>query len=384
VIALMVGLLTFPLSLLADRWGRVKSLVLMAFLWSLATLACGISQNFHEMLLARLFVGVGEAAYGSVGVAVVLSVFPSHMRSTLTGAFMAGGMFGSVLGIASGGILAAHFGWRWAFGGMALFGLALAMVYLIAVRPNKIEPHHAVRSGRDAALMPLPAKPIRSALSTLVSTRSVVCAYVGSGLQLFIGSAVMAWMPSYLNRYYALPLDRAGVAAAAFVLTGAIGMILCGVLSDRLGRLKPVRKVTLVIWLCLISSVLLSIAFSLPTGRPQLLLIAIGMLFAVGSAGPAGAMVANLTNPSVHGSAFATLTLANNLLGLAPAPFLTGMLADRLGLQSAFQFVPLIGLVSAAVFWIARRNYLHDLAQQRLTAVPPSNPPSSRLAGAKG
>src|SRR5271165_1727938 len=101
VIALMVGLLTFPLSLLADRWGRVRSLVLMAFLWSLATLACGISHTFNQMLLARLFVGVGEAAYGSVGVAVVLSVFPSHMRSTLTGAFMAGGMFGSVLGIAS-------------------------------------------------------------------------------------------------------------------------------------------------------------------------------------------------------------------------------------------------------------------------------------------
>jgi MFS family permease len=373
VIALMVGLLTFPLSLLADRWGRVRSLVLMAFLWSLATLACGISHSFNQMLLARLFVGVGEAAYGSVGVAVVLSVFPSHMRSTLTGAFMAGGMFGSVLGIASGGILATHFGWRWAFGGMALFGLALAIVYLIVVRPAKIEPHCAATPDLDAPLMPLPVKPIRSALSTLVSTRSVVCAYVGSGLQLFIGSAVMAWMPSYLNRYYALPLDRAGVLAAVFVLTGGIGMILCGILSDRLGRLAPVRKVTLVIWLCLVSCVLLSIAFSLPTGPMQLLLIGFGMFFAVGTAGPSGAMVANLTNPSVHGSAFATLTLANNLLGLAPAPFLTGMLADRVGLQSAFQFVPLIALVSAAVFWIARRSYLNDLSQQRPAVAATSN-----------
>src|SRR4051812_19428664 len=48
VVALMVGLLTFPLSLLADRLGRVRSLALMAIVWSLATLACGLAQNFEQ------------------------------------------------------------------------------------------------------------------------------------------------------------------------------------------------------------------------------------------------------------------------------------------------------------------------------------------------
>ena len=47
IVALMVGLLTFPLSLLADRWGRVRSLTLMAVLWSLATLACGLAKNYR-------------------------------------------------------------------------------------------------------------------------------------------------------------------------------------------------------------------------------------------------------------------------------------------------------------------------------------------------
>ena len=75
IVALMVGLLAVPLSMMADRWGRVRSLVLMAALWSLATLSCGLAQNYEHMFLARLLVGIGEAAYGSVGVAVVLSVF---------------------------------------------------------------------------------------------------------------------------------------------------------------------------------------------------------------------------------------------------------------------------------------------------------------------
>src|SRR5918993_1537151 len=140
VVALMVGLLTFPLSLLADRFGRVRSLTLMAIVWSLATLACAAAQQYPQMLAARFFVGVGEAAYGSVGVAVVLSVFPKHMRATLTGAFMAGGMFGSVLGMALGGAVAAQMGWRWAFAAMALFGLALAVLYPIIVREKRIKP----------------------------------------------------------------------------------------------------------------------------------------------------------------------------------------------------------------------------------------------------
>src|SRR6478752_7728388 len=80
IVALMVGLLTLPLSLLADRWGRVKSLVAMAGLWSIATLLCAVAGSYEQMLGARFLVGVGEAAYGSVGIAVVLSVFAPRLR----------------------------------------------------------------------------------------------------------------------------------------------------------------------------------------------------------------------------------------------------------------------------------------------------------------
>lgn len=57
------------------------------------------------MLIGRALVGIGEAAYGSVGIAVVISVFPARLRSTLSAAFMAGGLFGQVLGVAIGGAI---------------------------------------------------------------------------------------------------------------------------------------------------------------------------------------------------------------------------------------------------------------------------------------
>jgi hypothetical protein len=112
-----------------------------------------------------------------------------------------------------------------------------------------------------------------------------------------------------------------------------------------------------------LSFALLGIGFLLPPGPLQLALIAAGMFLCAGACGPAGAMVANLTPAPIHGSAFATLTLANNLLGLAPAAILMGMVADHIGLLGALQIVPFAPLVAAIVFVIGKANYGKDLAR---------------------
>lgn len=357
IVALMVGLLTLPLSILADRFGKIKSLTFMAVLWSLATLGCAIAENYQQMFIARFMVGVGEAAYGSVGIAVVVAVFPREMRATLASAFMAGGVFGSFLGMALGGVMAEHYGWRWAFGGMAVFGLCLALLYPMVVKEKKI--------GIQFRKIKSEAKPdqFKQPLKSIYSSRSVLATYIGSGLQLFVGGTVIVWLPSYLNRFYGMSTDRAGVIAAVIVLSSAIGTILCGMLCDRLGRNRPDRKVSLAIAFCLIGCVLLSIAFGMPAGNGQLLMICIGMFIALGTNGPSSAMVANLTHNSVHSTAFATLTLANNFLGLALGPLVIGKISDVIGLHSAFQLMPLMSIAAAAVFFYAKRHYLRDITR---------------------
>lgn len=357
IVALMVGLLTLPLSILADRFGKIKSLTFMAVLWSLATLGCAIAENYQQMFIARFMVGVGEAAYGSVGIAVVVAVFPREMRATLASAFMAGGVFGSFLGMALGGVMAEHYGWRWAFGGMAVFGLCLALLYPMVVKEKKI--------GIQSRKIKSEAKPdqFKQPLKSLYSSRSVLATYIGSGLQLFVGGTVIVWLPSYLNRFYGMSTDRAGVIAAVIVLSSAIGTILCGMLCDRLGRNRPDRKVSLAIAFCLIGCVLLSIAFGMPAGNGQLLMICIGMFIALGTNGPSSAMVANLTHNSVHSTAFATLTLVNNFLGLALGPLVIGKISDVIGLHSAFQLMPLMSIAAAAVFFYAKRHYLRDITR---------------------
>lgn len=365
IVAAMVGLLTFPLSLLADRWGRVRSLAIMAVLWSLATLACGLARNYEQMFVARFFVGVGEAAYGSVGLAVILSVFPARLRATLGGAFMAGGMFGSVLGMAAGGVVAAHFGWRASFVAVALFGLAMAVLYPLVVTERRL------RGGDRTLQAQVTAAGARMGFGELTRwlfrSRAIVCAYIGSALQLFIAGSLLTWLPSFLNRSYGLATDRAGVGAAGFVLVGALGMVACGAMTDRFSRSSPERKLVMAIGYCLATCVLLGVGLQLPVGPAQLALLALGLFFTAGTAGPASAMVANLTPAAIHATSLATLTLVNSLLGLAPGPVLTGVVADRLGLLGALQLLPLIALLSATAFWIGRRHYVKDLA--RVTSI---------------
>jgi MFS family permease len=359
VVALMVGVLTFPLSVLADRWGRVKSIVLMAALWSLATLGCAISTTYGEMLLARACVGIGEAAYGSVGIALVLSIFPARLRATLTATFMAGGAFGSVMGMALGGAVASSLGWRWSFGAMACVGVVLVVIYRCVVTEKRLTSLQPAINGQKGNLGVRMS--FRALMKGLFSTKSVVCAYAGSGMHLLVPAAVWSWMPSFLNRYYGMAPGKAAVLGAVFVLVTGLGMIACGSLADRLNRKGVQRKWMTAIVYCLLCCVLLGIAFHLPAGRLQLVLIGCGMFFCAGATGPSGAMVANLTPPSIHASAFATLTLANNLLGLAPAAILTGIVADRIGLLGALQLVPFASLLAAVAFAIGRCSYKRDL-----------------------
>jgi MFS family permease len=354
IVALTVGLLAVPLSLLGDRWGRSKAIIAMGALWSLATLGSAVAANYEQLMLARFFIGLGEAAYGSVGLAVVLMVFAPTKRASLTGAFMAGGSFGSVLGVFLGGILAVQLGWRWSFAVMAVLGLVLVALYALLVNDRKL--------ARNAHPGNVPTEPAattrrRAKLRTLVSTPAVICAYVGSGLQLFVAGSLFAWMPSYLGRAYHLRPDKAGIAAAGFILLMGAGMIVTGMVTDRLTRHLPIRKWTTALVYAAISLAVLTTAFSMDPGKGQLLFLAIGGFFAAGTTGPAGAMVANLTPASIRSTAFGTLTLANNLLGLAAGPLVVGMLADKLGLVDAMKVVPLVSVLAITALLIGRRAY---------------------------
>ena len=358
IVSITIALGTVPLSLLADRWSRVKSIFLMALVWSLATIACAYTQSYAQLLSVRGVVGLGEAAYGAAGVALLASIFPERMRSTVLGAFLAAGLIGSVLGVVLGGVIAERWGWQAGFGIVGVPGLFLAVLFILIVRDYKTValPSRASATGRSSMSA-------REVVAALLKPRTAIVTCIGAGLQLVMVSTTYAWMPSYFNRYYQLAPDQAGIKTGLVVLMGGIGAIVWSIVADRLSARFPRARLHVPAAAAVLTAVFMGVAFgALSPGNAQFALIVAGATMMTGSIGPVCAVVVDVVHPSLRATAAACLSLTQNLFGLAAGPLLTGFLSDAYGLPFALSVVPLFCLLAAAIFVVAARTYQRDLA----------------------
>ena len=354
IVALMVGVLSIPISFAADRWGRVKSIAAMACVWSLSTIACGMATNYGQMFAARAVVGIGEAAYVTAGGAILMYAFPPKLRSTVMGVFLGGALFGSVVGVALGGVVAARVGWPWAFLAVGVPGLILALLYPLLVRDY--DTVNLTSSSTDQRKMSW-----REIVKASLGVRSTIYGYVGGALQLFASAAIVAWIPSYLNRFYALPPEKAAVKAALIVLVGGIGMSCGGFVADRLSVRNVRNKLRVPGGYAVCSAVLFAVAFALPPSGLQYALIAAAVLFVGGHMGPVAALAVELNHPGLRATALSVVTLVYNLIGLAPGPLVVGALSDAFGLRAAMMVIPLVCFGAAISFLLGSRHLPEDL-----------------------
>jgi MFS family permease len=187
-------------------------------------------------------------------------------------------------------------------------------------------------------------------------------ACIGSGLSLLVLSTTYAWLPTYLNRFYGVAPDRAGVMTGAVVLLGGIGALIWSVVSDRLTSRIPCARLYVPAATAVLTTVIMVTAFALVAPGPlQFALLALGGLLMVGSVGPTDAVVIDVIHPGLRATGASVLSLARNLFGLAGGPLLAGTLSDAYGLQFAMAVVPLFGLAAAGALLIASRTYEKDL-----------------------
>ncbi|MFL9990592.1 MFS transporter [Paraburkholderia sediminicola] len=361
IISIVVGVGGLPVALVADRMGRVKSIVVMAITWSLATISCMFTANYSQLFVARAMVGVGETGYGSVGVALISTLFPKRLRSAALGAFYAAPSLGSVLGVVLGGMIAARWGWKAAFGVVGVPGLVLAVLYLL------------VRDYKTVALAPN-LNPVTQSLGgtlkhifgTLARTRTRTLLWLcaGASTQLITVSAIWSWLPSYLNRFHGMTPEAAAKAAAVVVLVGAVSSTFWGIVVGRLARRTPRNKLPALSTLCLITSVIFVLAFGgTYTGDAQFKLIVLGSFFMNCTVGVVAGVAMDVVHPGVRSTGAAVLSLFQNLLGLAVGPLLAGVLSDQWGLQQALTVIPLFSILAAVFFVVAMRSYDADAAQ---------------------
>jgi MFS family permease len=352
VVSIAVALLAFPIALLADRWSRVKSIAVMGAVWSLATIACGLSQSYGQLLAARAVVGAGEAGYGAAGGALLTSMFPAVRRATVIGGFLAAAVVGSVMGVALGGVITARWGWQAAFGVVGVPGLLLAVAFLL------------VRDYRTVPLTDPAARRlgVRGVLRGLLGPRTALVAYAGGALQLLTVSAVYVWLPSYLNRYHGLPTDKAGLMTALVLVLGSVGIVLWGYVADRVGDGRPQRKPMVPAACLVVAALLLSAAFGLmQPGGLQFAVIVAGGFMMTAASGTLPALAIDVIHPGLRATGGAMVAVVQNLLGLAMGPLIAGVLSDAFGLAAALAVMPVSCVAAAAVLLLGARFYAAEL-----------------------
>ncbi len=358
IVSIVVAIGAVPLSLVADRWGRVKSIFIMVLVWSAASLACAFARDYGSLLAARGVVGLGEAAYGTAGAALLATLFPPRMRSTVLGAFLAAAILGSVSGVMLGGFIAQRWGWQAGFGAVAIPGFVLALVLIATVRDYDTVALPRETKASDAAMT------TRLVVRELLRTKTALVTCVGAGFNLLVVSTMYAWLPSFFNRYYGLAPDVAGVKTAIVVMLGGIGALACSMIADRLSRRMPTARLMVPAFAALLTTAFMCVGFGvLSPGPAQFALIMAGAVVMAGSVGPTDAVVIDVSHPALRATSVSVLSLTRNLFGLAGGPLLAGALSDRFGLQFAMAVVPVFGLIAAALFIRAARTYPADLAR---------------------
>ena len=153
--ALFYTLLGIPIALFADRSNRTRIITIALVVWSAMTAVCGLAQNFWQLFLARLGVGVGEAGGVAPAYSLVADFFPPHQRARALGAYSFGVPIGSALGIVLGGVIASLIDWRTAFIAVGIAGIVLAPIFSLIVKRAGARPlrrqRPCTRIPRDSA-----------------------------------------------------------------------------------------------------------------------------------------------------------------------------------------------------------------------------------------
>jgi MFS family permease len=318
-----------PIARWADRGIRKTVMALGLVVWSGMTALTGLAQTFTQLALARIGVGIGEAACSPPAHSLLSDYFPPERRGTALAIFALGVPIGIMIGYLAGGWVNQFFGWRKAFFVVGLPGLILALVLQLTLQ----EPPRGHSEGLHTS-GPSAAEPMRAVLQFLWSLRSFRHLALAAALHAFYGYGSLAFIPAFMIRVHGMT-NTAELGAWLGLITGVfagIGTFLGGSLSDRVaGKRKDARWY---LWLPA-SATLLGVPFTFlfylwPEGRMALLLNIPGSILGPMWLGPTVAMTQGLVKLRMRATASAILLFIINMIGLGLGPQTVGLMSDLL------------------------------------------------------
>jgi MFS family permease len=221
-----------------DRFSKRAMVVLSLVVWSLVTIATGMSGSAAGLLALRAAMGVSESLFMPTAIALTANAHPPGLRSraiaTLTTAQIAGTVGGSWFG----GWMADQGQWRGAFFILGAVGVLYAVPYFLFLR--------GVNEGPAAGATVDP--PLSVTVLLKVRTYLLLCVVFPAfvfGLWLLYG-----WLPAFLHDKFALSQAEAAKNATLYLqATTAVGLLAGGILADALYRRTAASR----LWLMTVS-----------------------------------------------------------------------------------------------------------------------------------
>ncbi len=362
--ALFYTFLGIPIAMLADRSNRTWIMTGALAIWSAMTAACGFAQNFSQLFLARLGVGVGEAGGVAPAYSLISDYFPQEKRARALSIYSFGIPIGSALGILLGGVLTSYLGWREAFMIVGLSGLAIVPVFRLTMREPK-------RGGLDrAGSMTAPAS-LGEVARTIIGKPSFWGLSLGAASSSMMGYGLIFWLPSFFVRSYGdklpsffawmpdalIPANPSPLLYASYfyasilLLGGLIGIWFGGSMADRYGKAQ--KGAYAIVPACAFAAtipffVLGVTAPSLWIAFPSFLVIqALSLVWL----GPVLTAFQHLAPPNMRATASAIFLFINNLIGIGIGNLAIGAISD--GLYARFGDESLrYAILSGTVFYV--------------------------------
>ncbi|MDB5713982.1 MAG: MFS-type efflux pump [Sphingomonadales bacterium] len=363
--AIFFALAGLPLGWLADRFNRIWIIAAGVLLWGGMTIACGFANSFEALFIARMGLGIGEAALAPAGFSLLADSFEERKLVRAISIFSLGGLLGGGMAFFVGGALIDFLGstqttfrignleaWQMAFVVISVPGLLLVPFLLLLREP----PRRGVG---------LAASGISETIAYLWRRRRDYGPfYITAALLGIANYSGLAWFPTHLMRQYGMSPTRVGVIMGVIQLTGCIlGTILGASLTgyfQRKGRLDAHLRTIMFI------SVLAAIGMAAPLMPTVEMALSVWILFIISSSAYFGSNIAalQLMTPNTMRAANSSLLLLILILGgLAFGTAAVGALADHVFPNSSSGIghsLALVGISAALVsVLVAERNLRH-------------------------
>jgi len=355
-----------PIARWADRGTRRTIISVGLALWSAMTVASGLSRSFVHLALARVLVGVGEAAASPPSHSLLSDYFPVNRRATAIGIYASGIYLGSGIAYVFGGFLRANFDWRMAFFVLGAPGLLFALIVRFSVR----EPRRGRTEIEGASTA---ATTFGETLRHLLTCRSWVYLMLACSVLSMTGFGVLMWSYEFYGRVHRMdPIDIGVWLALVVGGGGSLGVYLGGSIADRLGQADPAWYLRLPAVVNLLS---LPFAYVFLMSDSSARSLAFFFVFYTCINVYVPAMYAinqNLSKLRMRSTTAAIGQFISNLAGAGLGPFLVGLLNDSLArhygdeaIRYSLAAIAASGAIGSVFLYLSSRRLGEDLARVR-------------------